>query len=37
MGRRIFWGSGLCQDLDGWQTEQRVAEYPTLLEFLGYA
>ena len=25
------------KDLDKWQTEQRVVEYPSLLEFLGYA
>ena len=25
------------QDLDKWQTEQRVVEFPSLIEFLGYA
>ncbi|TFK92967.1 MBOAT-domain-containing protein [Polyporus arcularius HHB13444] len=25
------------EDLDAWQTQQRVADYPSLLEFLGYA
>ncbi|KAI0356518.1 MBOAT-domain-containing protein [Trametes cingulata] len=26
-----------AEELDKWQTEQRVVEYPSLLEFLGYA
>ncbi|RPD66689.1 MBOAT-domain-containing protein [Lentinus tigrinus ALCF2SS1-7] len=33
----IWDGRRPTEDLDGWQTEQRVADYPTLLEFLGYA
>jgi len=27
----------IIQELDAWQTKMRVKQYPTLLEFLGYA
>ncbi|EJF62867.1 MBOAT-domain-containing protein [Dichomitus squalens] len=33
----IWDGRRPSEDLDKWQTEQRVVEYPSLLEFLGYA
>jgi hypothetical protein len=27
----------LAQELDKWQTEKRVVEFPSILEFLGYS
>ncbi|KAI0751447.1 MBOAT-domain-containing protein [Daedaleopsis nitida] len=33
----VWDGRRPAEDLDKWQTAQRVGEFPTLLEFLGYA
>ncbi|KAI0773970.1 MBOAT-domain-containing protein [Fomes fomentarius] len=33
----VWDGRRPAEDLDKWQTEQRIADFPTILEFLGYA